>query len=194
MRKLSWFNLTTLTLGFAFLYIPMIILVVYSFNGGRLVTVWAGFSTKWYGEMLQNEQFLDAAWVTLQVAFATATLATIFGTMAAYALIRGGRFYGRTLFAGMTFAPLVMPDVILGLSLLLLFKTMFDQMGMFTIILAHTTFCMCYVSVVVSSRLISFDRNLEEAASDLGANALDVFMSVRGTFLCPKKPSLITYI
>ena len=178
MRRLSWFNLTTLTLGFAFLYIPMIILVVYSFNGGRLVTVWAGFSTKWYGEMLQNEQFLDAAWVTLQVAFATATLATILGTMAAYALIRGGRFYGRTLFAGMTFAPLVMPDVILGLSLLLLFKTMFDQMGMFTIILAHTTFCMCYVSVVVSSRLISFDRNLEEAASDLGANALDVFMSV----------------
>ena len=178
MKRLSWFNVTTLTLGFAFLYIPMVILVIYSFNGGRLVTVWAGFSTKWYGELLRNEEFLDAAWVTLRVAAVTATLATVLGTMAAYALIRGGRFYGRTLFAGMTYAPLVMPDVILGLSLLLLFKTVFSQMGMVTIILAHTTFAMCYVSVVVSSRLISFDRSLEEAAADLGAGALDTFMSV----------------
>ena len=178
MKRLSWFNVTTLTLGFAFLYIPMIILVIYSFNGGRLVTVWAGFSTKWYGELLQNEEFLNAAWVTLRVAAVTATLATILGTMAAYALIRGGKFYGRTLFAGMTYAPLVMPDVILGLSLLLLFKTMFSQMGMTTIILAHTTFAMCYVSVVVSSRLMSFDRSLEEAAADLGAGPLDSFLSV----------------
>lgn len=178
MKRLSWFNVTTLTLGFAFLYIPMIILVIYSFNGGRLVTVWAGFSTKWYGELLQNEEFLNAAWVTLRVAAVTATLATVLGTMAAYALIRGGKFYGRTLFAGMTYAPLVMPDVILGLSLLLLFKTMFSQMGMTTIILAHTTFAMCYVSVVVSSRLMSFDRSLEEAAADLGAGPLDSFLSV----------------
>jgi putrescine transport system permease protein len=178
MKRLSWFNVTTLTLGFAFLYIPMIILVIYSFNGGRLVTVWAGFSTKWYGELLQNEEFLNAAWVTLRVAAVTATLATVLGTMAAYALIRGGKFYGRTLFAGMTYAPLVMPDVILGLSLLLLFKTMFSQMGMTTIILAHTTFAMCYVCVVVSSRLMSFDRSLEEAAADLGAGPLDSFLSV----------------
>lgn len=178
MKRLSWFNVTTLTVGFAFLYIPMIILVIYSFNGGRLVTVWAGFSTKWYGELLQNEEFLNAAWVTLRVAAVTATLATVLGTMAAYALIRGGKFYGRTLFAGMTYAPLVMPDVILGLSLLLLFKTMFSQMGMTTIILAHTTFAMCYVSVVVSSRLMSFDRSLEEAAADLGAGPLDSFLSV----------------
>lgn len=178
MKRLSWFNVTTLTLGFAFLYIPMTILVIYSFNGGRLVTVWAGFSTKWYGELLQNEEFLNAAWVTLRVAAVTATLATVLGTMAAYALIRGGKFYGRTLFAGMTYAPLVMPDVILGLSLLLLFKTMFSQMGMTTIILAHTTFAMCYVSVVVSSRLMSFDRSLEEAAADLGAGPLDSFLSV----------------
>jgi putrescine transport system permease protein len=178
MKRLSWFNVTTLTLGFAFLYIPMIILVIYSFNGGRLVTVWAGFSTKWYGELLQNEEFLNAAWVTLRVAAVTATLATVLGTMAAYALIRGGKFYGRTLFAGMTYAPLVMPDVILGLSLLLLFKTMFSQMGMTTIILAHTTFAMCYVCVGVSSRLMSFDRSLEEAAADLGAGPLDSFLSV----------------
>ncbi len=185
MRKPSWFNVTSLTLGFAFLYIPMMVLIAYSFNGGRLVTVWSGFSTKWYGELLHNEAFLDAAWVTIRVAFAVASLATILGTMAGYVLVRGGRFYGRTLFAGMTYAPLVMPDVILGLSLLLLFKVMFSQMGMTTIILAHTTFAMCYVSVVVSSRLISFDKSLEEAAADLGAGTFDTFFSVTLPIIFP---------
>ena len=185
MKKLSWFNLTTLTLGFAFLYIPMIVLIVYSFNGGRLVTVWAGFSTKWYGTLFHNEAFLDAAWVTIRVAVATATLATILGTLAGYVLVRGGRFWGRTLFSGMAYAPLVMPDVILGLSLLLLFKVMFGSMGMTTIILAHTTFAMCYVSVVVSSRLFSFDKSLEEAASDLGATPFDTFMSVTLPIIFP---------
>jgi putrescine transport system permease protein len=121
MRKLSWFNLTSLTFGFAFLYLPMIVLVVYSFNSNKLVTVWAGFSTKWYGELFRNEAMIDAAWVTLRVAVASSTLATVLGTMAAYVLVRGGRFFGRTLFSGMLYAPLVMPDVILGLSLLLLF-------------------------------------------------------------------------
>ena len=178
MRRFSWFNITSLTLGFAFLYIPMIILVIYSFNGGRLVTVWAGFSTKWYGELLSNEDFLNAAWVTIRVALATATLATILGTLAAYVMIRGGRFFGRTLFSGMVVAPLVMPDVILGLSLLLLFKVMFSSAGMMTVILAHTTFTMCYVSVVVSSRLVAFDKSLEEAALDLGATPFDAFKSV----------------
>ena len=119
MRRFTWFNATSLSLGFAFLYIPMIILIVYSFNSSRLVTVWAGFSTRWYGELIQNEAFLDAAWVTLRVAFVSSCIATVLGTMAAYVLVRGGRFMGRTLFSGMIYAPLVMPEVITGLSLLL---------------------------------------------------------------------------
>ena len=121
MNRLSWFNTVSLTLGFAFLYIPMVILIVYSFNESKLVTVWAGFSTKWYGELVQNEAFLDAAWVTLRVAVLSSTFATVLGTMAAYVLVRSGRFFGRTLFSGMIYAPLVMPEVITGLSLLLLF-------------------------------------------------------------------------
>ncbi|MGR3545003.1 MAG: ABC transporter permease, partial [Paracoccus sp. (in: a-proteobacteria)] len=167
-RRLSWFNVTTLSLGFAFLYLPMLILIIYSFNASKLVTVWAGFSTQWYVSLMGNQQFLDAAWVTLRVAFFSSTLATVLGTMAAYVLVRAGRFPGRTLFSGMIYAPLVMPDVITGLSLLLLFIAINLDRGIFTIVLAHTTFSMCYVSVVVSSRLMTFDRSLEEAALDLG--------------------------
>lgn len=185
MRRLSWFNATSLTIGFAFLYMPMIILVVYSFNESRLVTVWAGFSTKWYGELFRNEAFLDAAWVTLRVAIFSSTLATILGTAAAYVLVRGGKFFGKTLFSGMIYAPLVMPDVILGLSLLLLFIAVGLDRGMLTIILAHTTFAMCYVAVVVSSRLVSFDRSLEEAALDLGCTAWDAFRSVTLPIIAP---------
>ncbi len=185
MRRFSWFNATSLTLGFAFLYIPMIILIIYSFNGGRLVTVWAGFSTKWYGTLLSNEAFLDAAWVTVRVGFMSSTLATILGTMAAYVLVRGGRFHGRTLFSGMIYAPLVMPEVITGLSLLLLFIAIGLDRGIITIVLAHTTFTMCYVSVVVSSRLISFDRSLEEAALDLGCTPFDAFRSVTLPIIAP---------
>ncbi|WP_370269296.1 ABC transporter permease [Nioella sp.] len=185
MRRFSWFNATALTLGFAFLYIPMIILVVYSFNSSRLVTVWAGFSTHWYGELFRDQAFLDAAWVTLRVAFVSSTLATVLGTMAAYVLVRGGRFFGRTLFSGMIYAPLVMPEVITGLSLLLLFISIGLDRGIFTIILAHTTFSMCYVSVVVSSRLVSFDRSLEEAALDLGCTPWDAFKSVTLPLIAP---------
>ncbi len=185
MRRFTWFNVTSLTLGFAFLYLPMVILVIYSFNESRLVTVWAGFSTKWYGELLHNEEFLDAAWVTLKVAFLSSTLATIFGTMAAYVLVRAGRFSGRTLFSGMIYAPLVMPEVITGLSLLLLFIGIGLDRGVFTIVLAHTTFAMCYVSVVVSSRLASFDRSLEEAALDLGCSAFDAFRLVTLPIIAP---------
>ncbi len=123
------------------------------------MTVWAGFSTKWYGELLQNDAFLDAAWVTLKVAVISSTIATVLGTMAAYVLVRGGRFLGRTLFSGMIYAPLVMPEVITGLSLLLLFIGIGLDRGVLTIVLAHTTFSMCYVSVVVSSRLVTFDRS-----------------------------------
>lgn len=146
MRRFTWFNATSLTLGFAFLYLPMVILIVYSFNESKLVTVWAGFSTKWYGELIRNEAFLDAAWVTLRVAFFSSTLAAILGTMAAYVLVRANRFPGRTLFSGMIYAPLVMPEVITGLSLLLLFIGIGLDRGILTIVLAHTTFSMCYVS------------------------------------------------
>ncbi|MBK0325786.1 ABC transporter permease subunit [Rhodobacteraceae bacterium F11138] len=183
--RLSWFNVVSLTLGFAFLYIPMIILVIFSFNESKLVTVWAGFSTKWYAELMQNEAFLNAAWVTVKVAVFSSTLATVLGTMAAYVLIRGGRFMGRTLFSGMIYAPLVMPEVITGLSLLLLFIGIGLDRGVLTVVLAHTTFSMCYVSVVVSSRLATFDRSLEEAALDLGCTAIEAFRLVTLPIIAP---------
>ncbi|MGR3837584.1 MAG: ABC transporter permease [Cognatishimia sp.] len=185
MRKLTWFNLVSLTLGFAFLYIPMLILITYSFNESKLVTVWAGFSTKWYGELMQNQAFLDAAWVTLRVAVISSTVATVLGTMAAFVLVRSGRFFGRTVFSGMIYAPLVMPEVITGLSLLLLFIALGVDRGVFTIVLAHATFSMCYVSVVVSSRLATFDDSLEEAALDLGCTPWDAFKSVTLPIIAP---------
>ena len=185
MRRLSAFNLVSLTLGFAFLYIPMVILVIYSFNESKLVTVWAGFSTKWYGELLHNEAMIKAAWVTIRVAFFSSAIATVLGTMAAYVLVRRGRFVGRTLFSGMIYAPLVMPEVITGLSLLLLFIAIGIDRGVFTIVLAHTTFSMCYVSVVVSSRLVSFDQSLEEAALDLGASPFEAFRLVTLPIIAP---------
>jgi len=185
MRRLSPFNIVSLTLGFAFLYIPMVILVIYSFNESKLVTVWAGFSTKWYGELLQNEAFLNAAWVTIKVAVLSSTLATVLGTMAALVLVRTGRFFGRTLFSGMIYAPLVMPEVITGLSLLLLFIGIGLDRGVLTIVLAHTTFSMCYVSVVVSSRLVTFDRSLEEAALDLGCSPAEAFRLVTLPIIAP---------
>ena len=177
MKRFSAFNLTALTLGFAFLYLPIVILVIYSFNESRLVTVWGGFSTRWYGELLHNKGLLDAAWVTGRVAFLSASVATVLGTMAALALYRG-RFFGRTLFSGMIYAPLVMPEVITGLSLLLLFVAIGFDRGFWTVTLAHVTFSMCYVAVVVRSRLYSLDRSLEEAALDLGATPSRAFFLV----------------
>lgn len=185
MRRLTWFNTTSLTLGFTFLYLPMVILVIYSFNSSKLVTVWAGFSTKWYGELMRNEAFLDAAWVTVKVAVLSSTFATVLGTLAAYVLVRAGRFWGRTLFSGMIYAPLVMPEVITGLSLLLLFIGIGLDRGVMTIVLAHTTFSMCYVSVVVSSRLATFDMSLEEAALDLGSTPFEAFRLVTLPIIAP---------
>jgi len=183
--RFSWFNTTSVALGFAFLYIPILILVIFSFNESKLVTVWGGFSTKWYSALFQNEAFLEAAWVTLRVALVTATIATILGTMAALVLVRSGRFKGRTLFTGMVYAPLVMPEVITGLSLLLLFIALGMDRGVFTITLAHITFAMCFATVVISSRLVTFDRSLEEAAEDLGASPLDAFFSVTLPIIAP---------
>jgi putrescine transport system permease protein len=138
MRRLSAFNLVSLTLGFAFLYLPILILVLYSFNAGRSVAVWGGWSTKWYASVFENDQLLDAAWVTLQVGVVSATVATILGTMAAITLARYGRFFGRTLFSAMVYAPLVMPEVITGLSLLLLFVAINLDRGFWTIVLSHS--------------------------------------------------------
>jgi putrescine transport system permease protein len=186
MRKgLSPFNLVSLTLGFAFLYIPIVILVIYSFNASRLVTVWGGWSTQWYYSLFNNQQLLDAAWITARVAFLSASIATVLGTMAAIALVRHGRFKGRTLFSGMVYAPLVMPEVITGLSLLLLFVAMGVARGFWTVTIAHVTFAMCYVAVVVQSRLLSFDRSLEEAAQDLGATPAKTFFVVTLPIIAP---------
>jgi putrescine transport system permease protein len=186
MRKgLGYFNVTSRVLGFAFLYLPIVLLITYSFNDSRLVTVWGGFSTRWYAELWQNQQLLDAAWVTLRVALVSATVATVLGTLAALALTRIGRFPGRTLFSGMIYAPLVMPEVITGLSLLLLFVAIDLDRGFWTVTLAHISFTMCFVAVVVQSRLVSFDRSLEEAAMDLGAPPLRTFLSVTLPIIFP---------
>lgn len=174
----SRFNIVSVVLGFAFLYLPIVLLIIYSFNESKLVTVWAGFSTKWYVELFRNQGLMDAAWVTARVAVISATVATVLGTMAALALTRYTRFRGRILFSGMVYAPLVMPEVITGLSLLLLFVAIGFDRGFMTVTLAHITFSMCFVAVVVQSRLISFDRSLEEAAMDLGASPVKTFFAV----------------
>ncbi|MEM6665470.1 MAG: ABC transporter permease [Pseudomonadota bacterium] len=184
-RGPSWFNVTSVVLGFAFLYLPIVILVIYSFNESRLVTVWAGFSTKWYVELFNNQGLMDAAWVTIRVALVSATLATVLGTMAALALARQGRFPGRTLFSGMVYAPLVMPEVITGLSLLLLFVAMDFARGFWTVMIAHVTFSMCFVAVVVQSRLVGFDRSVEEAAQDLGCPPAKTFFLITLPIIMP---------
>src|SRR5437870_6938047 len=139
MRRASWFNIGSLALGLAFLYLPIVILVIYSFNASRLVSVWGGWSTRWYVELLTDRAMLDAAWMSVRVGVASATLATVLGTMAALALSRGDRFAGRSLFSGMLYAPLVMPEVITGLSLLLLFVATDAERGFWTVTVAHTT-------------------------------------------------------
>ena len=185
VNRWSWFNVTSVTLGLAFLYLPIVLLVIYSFNDSRLVTVWGGFSVKWYGRLMHNQGLLDAAWVTIRVAVISATAATFLGTLAAVALVRHGRFRGRALFSGMIYAPLVMPDVITGLSLLLFFIAVGLDRGFWTITLAHITFSMCFVAIVVQSRLITFDESLEEAALDLGAPPLKAFLLVTLPIILP---------
>ena len=189
--KQSRLVLSVLAFGYAFLYVPLFSVVFYSFNDSKLATVWGGFSTRWYGELFRNEQVLDAAVLSLQVAATTATLATILGTMAALILVRFGRFHGRTLFSGMITSPLVMPEVITGLSLLLLFVSLQQltgwpgQRGFSTITIAHTTFAMAYVAVVVRSRLAAMDESLEEAAMDLGCGPLRVLFDITLPLIAP---------
>jgi putrescine transport system permease protein len=178
-------TILALTFGFAFLYLPILLLVLFSFNDSRLVTVWGGFSLRWYGELLHNELLLDAASVTLRIALVSATAALMLGTLAAIALVRFARFRGRTMFSGMIFAPLVMPEVITGLSLLLLFVSMNWERGFWTVVIAHATFAAAYVAVVVQSRLLTFDVMLEEAAMDLGATPLKTFFVITLPVIAP---------
>ena len=187
----SKFTLTMLVLGFVFLYAPILSLIVYSFNESRLVTVWSGFSVKWYGELFRDQQMMSAAWVSVQVAFWTACASVVLGTMAAMVMTRFRDFRGKTLFGALITAPLVMPEVITGLSILLLFVSIGpiigigEQRGMLTIWIAHVTFCMAFVTVVISSRLGELDRSLEEAAMDLGANRLKVFFVITLPIIAP---------
>jgi putrescine transport system permease protein len=183
--KSSRFDATVLTLGFAFLYIPIIILVIYSFNASRLVTVWGGFSLHWYQTMWSNQGLMDAAWVTARVGVISATIGTVLGALAALTLVRFSRFPGRMLFSGMIYAPLVMPEVITGLSMLLLFVAVGVDRGFWTVIIAHTTFTMCYVAIVVQSRLLTFDRSLEEAALDLGCPPVKTFFTITLPLIFP---------
>lgn len=179
------------TLGFIFLYAPIISLIVFSFNASKLVTVWGGFSTRWYGELFANPQVLGAGILSLRIAASSATIALVLGTLCAVALSRFRRFRGKTALGAMVSAPLVMPDVITGLSLLLLFVTMQeligwpDGRGEITIIIAHATFCMAYVTVVVRSRLLDLDLSLEEAAQDLGAVPARVFFDITLPIIAP---------
>jgi putrescine transport system permease protein len=191
MGRQSRFLLSVLVFGYAFLYIPLISVIIYSFNDSRLATVWGGFSTRWYGELFKNEQILEAAFLSLRIAATSATLATVLGTMAGLVLVRFGRFRGRTLFAGMITSPLVMPEVITGLSLLLLFVSLQQlvgwpgQRGFSTITIAHTTFSMAYVAVIIQSRLTAMDESLEEAAMDLGCKPARVIFDITLPLIAP---------
>ncbi|MCI4662792.1 MAG: ABC transporter permease [Neomegalonema sp.] len=184
-KQMGWFSWIALGLGFTFLYLPIFILVLYSFNDSKLVTVWGGWTLRWYGELFANDGLMNAARVTLIVAVIASTLATVLGTLAGFALARLGRFKGRTLFSGMILAPLVMPEVITGLSLLLTFVALSVDRGFLTLILAHATFSMCYVAVVVQSRLAGFDLSVEEAAMDLGAKPATVFFRITLPLILP---------
>jgi putrescine transport system permease protein len=191
MKRRPYFLIFALIFGYAFFYVPIASMIFYSFNKSRLVTVWGGFSTEWYGKLIDNQQVLDAAWLSLRIAFLSATIATILGTMAGMALARFSRFRGRVLFSGLVSAPLVMPEVITGISLVLFFIGLEaligwpNGRGFTTITLAHITFSLSYVTVVVQSRLASMDRSVEEAAMDLGSKPLRVLFDVTLPIIAP---------
>ncbi|MFB9887917.1 ABC transporter permease [Balneatrix alpica] len=182
---LTRFNWCSLAVGLGFLYLPILILILYSFNESKLVTVWGGFSLKWYGEMFNNERLLNAAWLSVKVAIAASTLATILGTLAGFVMARFRQFPGRTLFSGMIFAPMVMPEIITGLALLLTFVALGIDRGQLTVTLAHASFSFCFVAVIVQSRLADFDISLEEAALDLGCRPFKTFMIITLPLILP---------
>ena len=183
--RMSRFNIVSLVFGIAFLYLPILLVVLYSFNASKLVTVWGGFSTQWYYALLKNGPLLEAAWVSVRVAFLSALGATIMGTMAALALRRYRLFIGRGLFTFMVFAPLVLPEIMTGLSLLLLFVALDWERGLWTVTLAHMVFSMSFVTLVVDSRLADLDPSYEEAARDLGATPFSAFWRVIVPMITP---------
>ena len=184
MTRRPTFLLSVLAFGFAFFYVPILSMIVYSFNASRLATVWGGFSTKWYVSLWSNAKVIDALILSLKIALVSATLATILGTMAAIALVRMGKFRGRTLFSGLVTAPLIMPEVITGVSSLIFFLLLAQwigwpaQRGFTTITLAHITFSMVFVTTIVQARLLQFDRAIEEAAMDLGSKPWQVLFDI----------------
>jgi len=190
-RRPSTFLVSVLCFGYAFLYVPIIIVMIYSFNDSRIVSVWGGFSFRWYLALVDNRDIINATLLSLRIAFISATLATVLGTLAGLALTRMGRFRGRILFTGMIAAPLVMPEVITGLSLLLLFVSTQDLIGWpetrgaTTITISHITFSMAYVAVIVQSRLMSMDQSLEEAAMDLGGRPFRVTIDITLPIIAP---------
>ena len=191
MRQRSTFLFTTLAFGYAFLYLPIVILMVYSFNDSPIQSVWNGFSLRWYSALLNNPQVIDAALLSLQIALISATIATVLGTLAGLSMTHMGRFKGRLLFTGLIAAPLIMPEVITGLSLLLVFVSTEqligwpESRGTLTIIIAHITFSMAFVAVIVQSRLSTADRSLEEAAMDLGGRPFRVAIDVTLPLIAP---------
>ena len=195
MRQRSTFLFTTLAFGYAFLYLPIVILMVYSFNDSRIQSVWNGFSLRWYSALLNNAQVIDAALLSLQIALISATIATVLGTLAGLSMTHMGRFKGRLLFTGLIAAPLFMPEVITGLSLLLVFVSTEqligwpESRGTLTIIIAHITFSMAFVAVIVQSRLSTADRSLEEAAMDLGGRPFRVAIDVTLPLIAPAMAS-----
>ena len=181
---------TVLVFGYAFLYLPIALVMIYSFNESRLVTVWAGFSTKWWSALANNEAMLSAAWLSLRIALLSATAASVLGLAAGYVLARVPAFFGRTLFGSLVIAPMVMPEVVMGISMLLLFVGSERLLGgpgrgFLTIAIAHTTFSIAFVAVVVQARLADFDRSLEEAAMDLGATPWTTFLTVTLPLIAP---------
>ncbi len=190
-KKRSTFLFSVLCFGMAFLYVPMIFLMIYSFNYSKIVAVWGGWSLRWYAELFRSQEVWDALLLSLKIALMNATFATLLGTLAGLALVRFGRFKGRTLFTGMITAPLVMPEVITGLSLLLLFITLGDligwpgERGITTITIAHITFSMAYVAVIIQSRLAGMAQDLEEAAMDLGSKPFRVLVDITLPLLAP---------
>jgi len=184
------FAFTVLGFGYAFLYLPLALVMIYSFNESRLVTVWGGFSMKWWSALFANEAMLQAAWLSIRIAFVSATAAAIIGLAAGYALARAPRFPGRGLFGGLVIAPMVMPEVVMGISMLLLFvgaERLFGgpERGFLTIAIAHATFSIAFVAIVVQARLADFDRSLEEAAMDLGATPWVTFLTVTLPLIAP---------
>ena len=191
VRSIASARSLVLLVGFLFLYVPIFSLIIFSFNESRMVTVWSGFSFKWYGELFEDRQMLDAAWMSLKIAFYTACSAVVLGTMAALIMTRMRHYRGKTLFSGLITAPLVMPEVITGVSILMMFVAVGDLLGnpiprgVTTVWIAHVTFTVAFVTVVISSRLQDLDKSLEEAAMDLGANRVKVFFLITLPIIAP---------